>query len=346
MSAGPRLDRETCGEVMSYALKLANPPLSYDRTRILEALLDDSSVRTLRPRAARRFAERTADKALVRVATRPPARDRSAFLAEIADLRRSADAARWPGRAGPTDRRVLEGAYLTAELARSTSFGLSARTWGVRVGLPWRTVLRSRDRLIERGALAIIKSAERSSRQAARYRIGSPFCLSRSLPEERNYCDTFAAPIGHDAFRPPALGCIGWFLLRRLDVDDAVRHGDLATGCGLNRERVYASLGQMQRFEIARRVEDGWIRSADVDELLIRAAATFGTLGSASREVGSYIEDRRTDPGRLAEWRKNRARPLSESERRPVEPDVEELEERALEEIAERSFSLEEVLIG
>lgn len=347
MSVGPRLDMETCGQLLSFALRLANPPRSYDRRQIVDALLDDPSVRTMRARDARRFAERTAAKALERIATRPPARDRSAFLAEIADVRRSADAALWAGRAGPTDRRVLEGAYLTAELARSTSFGLSVRTWGLRIGLPWRTVLRSRDRLVERGALTIIEQAVRGSSppRAARYRIESPFCTSRSLPLVRSYCDTFAAPIGHDAFRPSALGCIGWFLLRRLDVEDPVRHGDLAIDCGVNRERVYATLGQLQRFEIARRVEDGWIRSADVDELLIRAAATFGTLGSASREVGMYAEDRKTDPERLAEWReKKNARPLSESERRLGEPDVDELEARALDEIAEQS-ALEGVLI-
>lgn len=143
------MDTFDFSEVSGYALRLANR--NHDRNMIVRALMEDPELvayaMIVGDRRAIDQAERIARYAFDRVASHPREDWRSEVPARLTSYRAAADDCPWPGRTGPTDRRVLEGAYLTAEIANSTTFGLSARGWATRVGMPWRTVNESSRRL-------------------------------------------------------------------------------------------------------------------------------------------------------------------------------------------------------
>jgi len=322
------------GQVLSVALRLANRPFS--REQIVRALLREDQVlelqRTAGPEEARAFAEATADKAIAYVAERPAARDRSALIAEIALKRETADAVPWPGRSGPTDRRVLEGAYIAAFHAKSTTFGLSARTWALAVGLPWHTVLGARDRLIERGALRVVSAAGRLAGRAARYRLRSldvAFPSSSSTPIEELPVRDHDIPPNHDAFRPKALGSDGWFILRCLAHEIGARASVLAGVTGMDRRRVYRVLSEFEEVGLARRTPDGWTTVADPIPVLDAAAVRFGTAGALILQGIEYAEERAADAARRRPLtgRKRDTPELLEATVRTIRDDLDEVRE-------------------
>ena len=146
---GRRIDQSGFSELQSYALKLANRRdaagnAPYTERMIADALMKDDNLLRCQARIgggkANDLARRVASQAIKRTKTHPVEGWRSEVPARIARYRELADDTPWPGRTGPTDRRVLEGAYLSALFARSDRFRLSARTWGLRVGTPASTI--------------------------------------------------------------------------------------------------------------------------------------------------------------------------------------------------------------
>lgn len=292
------------GAVMSHALRLANR--GYDRHMIAEALLknDDDTLKLQRQvgaGSARRFAEVTAERAIERARSHPRDDWRSGVVIKIAEMREVADDRPWPGRTGPTDRRVLEGAFVTALLCRSTLFNCSIRTWASRVGLPSRTVGDAIRRLPN------VELVKRGSRDhSAQYRLTAPMSRSRTVSLPREVPSVWVPDIphagfsdgywlAHDAFRSSALGDAGWMLLRRLSPEIALRASEIAMVTGIERRRAYAVLGTLQRSGLATKVADGWLRPEDPDvpPLLDAVAIRSGTVGSLEADRRRFEADRR-----------------------------------------------------
>ena len=135
--------------VMSYALKLANR--NYDHTKITRALYSDPYVQAVVHKegspSAQKLVARLADRALVRREMNPITEWRPDVIAKVSAFRERADARPWPGRCGPRDRRVLEAAYLSSEIACSDTFRFAYRTWAVRTGLPMTSIREAVKRL-------------------------------------------------------------------------------------------------------------------------------------------------------------------------------------------------------
>lgn len=120
---GRKIDQSGFGELQSYALKLANRRdragnAPYTERMIAHALMKDDNLLRCQAKIgggkAYDLARRVAVQAIERTKTHPVEDWRSEVPARIARCRELANDTPWPGRTGPTDRRVLEGAYLTA----------------------------------------------------------------------------------------------------------------------------------------------------------------------------------------------------------------------------------------
>lgn len=306
------------GELMSLALAAANretPRSSIEKALWKHRLVTDLASVGGKAQADR-LVQKTIDKAFLRVATHPAARDRGAILEEIAEARQGWWAHEWPGRTGPTDWRVLEGAFLVALKAKSTSFGLALRTWAMCVGLPYSQVKRSRDRLLNRGAISIVAKANQHQGTATRYKIKRPIGNSSALPGGST-CST-SGILRHDAFRTRGLGCMGLFILSRLDVDDAFPETDFAAGYSLNLRRVKESLRQLEACGLAEKRDGAWLRAIDdrdIYEALVIVAARHGILGTLAVEVGQYAHERRREALRRAQGKV----PLSVADRAEID---------------------------
>lgn len=300
-----RTTAERAGEALSFAMKLRNRGYSLDQIR--RALLDHDVVRALHEQAginrADRFARRTAERAVQLVTESPADRSPVQIVARVAEIRESADSVPWPGRTGSTDRRVLEGAYLTASICRSTTFNCSIRTWAARCGIGRQACTDAVKRLRDRGAVELVVRG--GDQRAAKYRLAR---MSRTrtspsvIPSVRVGDigpDHLPAPeehiwLAHDAFRREALGDAGWQITRWLHPADPVRAWELAQVTGMERRRVYAVLGKLAVAEIALKDPSGWRRVAsgqlprDLDAVAIAA----GTAGSLEADRAQYEAER------------------------------------------------------
>ena len=295
------------GPSMSLALRLANR--DYAEPQIVAALLqyDEATLELQRSAGAERaraYASKTAARALRRVQT-DPAGDRISVAVRIAMLRDDADTCPWPGRTGPTDRRVLEAGFVTAELAHSATFGCSSRTWSLRVGLPRSVVSESVGRLTALGALEV--AARSGPNLATRYRLRSMSCsrTGSSSGEELSVRVVYPCSrtdsmswLSHDAFR--ALGDAAWLTLRWLSPEEARRASALALSTGMDRRRVYLALGDLQGGRIAVKAPDGWLRAPDVLPLLDEVAERSGTTGALEADRRQYEAERTAYRGSLS----------------------------------------------
>ena len=295
------------GPSMSLALRLANR--DYAEPQIVAALLqhDEATLELQRSAGAERagaYATKTARRALRRVQT-DPAGDRISVAVRIAMLRDDADTCPWPGRTGPTDRRVLEAGFVTAELAHSATFGCSSRTWSLRVGLPRSVVSESVGRLATLGALEV--AARSGPNLATRYHLRSVSCSRTGSSSQEEISVRVDAPLqaegsnvwlSHDAFR--ALGDAAWLTLRWLSPEEARRACAIASSTGMDRRRVYAALGGLQGGRIAIGAPDGWLRACDVVPLLDQVAERAGTAGALEADRRQYEAERAAYRGSLS----------------------------------------------
>jgi hypothetical protein len=300
-------------DAMGYALRLANKP-AYDRFRIHDALLrDDLLIEMQRLRGASnasRMAYKLADRALAQVELKPPQLARYEVPARIERYRRGADARRWIGRTGPSDRRVLEAAYLTGFICRSMKFGLSVRTWGLRSGLHRAETSRSAKRL-ERAGL-IVRTHRGTPNIAARFHLQRPELRQWGLPPlggpTVSLRDLLLVGVhlldqggfervllAHDAFRPAALGSQGWMISRLLSHGNRATTADIAARSGIPVRAICLTLDALKTYGAVVESDGGLVRV--IESMFINAldmiAADAGTLGDLERDRDRYAEERR-----------------------------------------------------
>ena len=345
------------GVPLSYALRLANRGYSADQIR--RALLDHHVVRHLQERAGFErvdaFARQTAERAVDQVRKVPSVDWPAQVVVRVAERRLAADSVPWPGRTGPTDRRVLEGAFLTASICKSVTFNMAVRTWGMRVGLPWSIVATSVKRLRhDRSALELVSRG--GSARTSKYRIRSMVGTRTGSSLTQLFGDLPPLSewgwLAHDAFRSAALGDPGWMVTRWLRDDDPRKASDLAAATGIERHRAYAVLGRLQHHEIATKAADGWVRIPDSELVaaLDLVAVMAGTAGSLEADRRRYEQQRQGFAKDHPEYADAFGRRLTVPV--PTIADLDELEARArvvaeTRAMAEQSdFDVEKVVVG
>jgi hypothetical protein len=274
---------------MSYAVRLANR--GYDTTMIFRALAakpsgkrDPGSLkyqRILDERgrdAADEYARCTAEKALGFVKANPPIKDRASALVGIAEVAEAAEALPWAVYAGPGARQALEAAFVVAEGVGGLSFGLSLRQWAEVAGQPMRATRTHRDLLTELEWFQR-NPGDRLGR-TARYRLRLPRHIHS---QERSECAGLGerAWLAHDAFRPEALGDMGWYVLSRLSIFRAtadLRIVSVQTGLGLEELRELVDVFERENLTYR---EDDFVRCAD--DLVPRLDAVATRYHTAGR---------------------------------------------------------------
>ena len=282
---------------MSYAVRLANR--AYDADMIFRALAQKPSgrrepgsvkyQRLLDSRgrdAADAYARRTAEKAIVFVASNPRIVDRTDAFVRLTEIKALADAMPWGLYAGPGARRALEGAFCVAERMGGLSFGLSLREWAEICGQETRTTRTNRDRLVDLGWLQ--RNTDDRLGRTARFRLRAPAHIHSN---GRYECADSGgrAWLGHDAFRPEALGDLGWYLLSLTESRRPLR--ELSIRAGIDPAELEDILGVMVHADLVVGVEQV-ARVADPIPFLDVVATRRGTLGRAEADRAQHQRER------------------------------------------------------
>jgi len=276
-------------EIGGYAAKMAD--VGFSVGQIEEALLRHSAFHEVQGRrgtaTARRRARDKAAWAVRFVAEHPRDEWCSRVLASIVTYRETADAYPWPGRTGPTDRRVLEAFYLSATFAKSTKFRFAVRTIETRTTIHWRTAAEATRRLRDRRMIR--KVGNYGPDLGTKYQLAAPaawYLHDRQSPPApivlvpglgmRSPGDRLVEQVlRHPAFRSgdAGFGDAGWMLTYWLRDDEPATRAELAGATGIDPDRVGRVLGRLERAEIAQRIDDGWVRVPDVELLPVLDAA-------------------------------------------------------------------------
>jgi len=259
-----------------------------------------------------RLAKRVTKAALDRAEAHPSELWRYEVPHRVVKYRCYADARPWPGRSGARDRRALEAAYLTALMARSTTFGLAARTWGERAGMDKESANRA-SKSLETTHRAIRRATKGAPNIAARYRVRSAKRTSATVEQPPLGGPTVALrdilfvgvhlldPTGtdrillaHDAFRPAALGDAGWLITRSLSSHQAISPLELSKRTGVSAKRTDELLTTLGRYGAATRDGQSYTRAFDplLFDALDRIAMDAGTLGDLERDRAKHQRQR------------------------------------------------------
>jgi hypothetical protein len=300
---------DTYRDAAAYAMRLANKS-AYDRFRIRDALLRHGYVLGVQERygigRALKLATKIADKALAHVEVVPPELVRFQAPKRIIRYRRAADARPWRGRTGAVDRRCLEAAFLSGLISRSTKFGLSARTWGLRAGVGRMEANRSAHRLERAGW--ITRTCPGAPNIAARYKLerqsvtdGVTTGPTVTFREVVLVGVHMADPTGiervllcHDAFRDSALASEGWLISKHLLPKSALALDEIVANTGISERAICHTLDALELHGAVIRTEAGYV--AVIESLFLNAldtiAAEAGTLGDLERDREAYQRER------------------------------------------------------
>lgn len=102
---------------------------------------------------ARAYVRRSWGRARARVASSPAFRDRDGAREVVQQIEQHADAIAWPGKAGSTDRAVLQAHLDLARELGLLTYGASDRSIGLRAGTRYATANEAHRRLVVRGWL-------------------------------------------------------------------------------------------------------------------------------------------------------------------------------------------------
>ena len=287
---------------------------------ILARLLDpgnaaDAKVREISkrrgPRAAYKYVKHCIDKAYVFLAN-TPSRDRNPALATLDEIESAADARRWPGRGGATDRAVLEAFIKIGRRLGALRFRASVRELAILAGVASvATVARSLPRLRKTGFLRLTERSKSGSG------VPSQFQLERSewsVGEQSSHTtggrdqecsDADLSPLANEIFRWGALGKSSWRVWHALRTPAS--EAEIAHRLGMRVKNIRRYVRRLAAFGLVTLDEAGrWRRVVDRG-VLARAAEDLGTLGETQRQMERYEFER-------AKWllrRSSRGGPLT-----------------------------------
>jgi hypothetical protein len=189
----------------------------------------------------------------------------------------AAEASRWSGIAGATDRRVLHAHLLPSLKAGSVNYRMSTRACADLSGIKHQTVSRAHRRLTKAGWL---KSEPRvSKRSISRWTLTVPPEAPKDSPK--------AVPLLPievlDVFSPPGIGPNALRLWEALSATERPP-ADLAHELHLHPTTVRKRLRHLESFELATKTQAGWIRcEGDLTEVA-RALGTDGMMDRRREE--------------------------------------------------------------
>jgi hypothetical protein len=210
------------------------------------------------------------------------------------DVREAIAAARFPGKAGATDRAVLQAHLQIAEQIGQLRFDASERRIAELAGVSRQTAHWSRRRLAEQGWLTQLKPARYDRASTWEIRIPEDGRERSHIytPPQRGYVATFATPLGHDAFRWAALGKAALRVWETLSLTEPVSAADAARRAQVGYSTVkgrHGVLRKLQAADLADHTDQGWVRlPGDLDA----AAAELGTQGSSDRQKRLHARER------------------------------------------------------
>jgi hypothetical protein len=291
--------RDYSREDMSQAVKLANR--GYDVTMIFRALAakpsgrrDPGSVkyqRVLDERgrdAADAYARQTAERAVEFVASHPAITDRPSAFLRLVEIQGIAGGLPWAVYAGAGVRRALEGTFIIGERIGGLSFGLALREWSEIAGQDERATREHRDALVRLGWLR--RNPNDRAGRTGRYALRVPTHIHS---HGRSECADSAgrAWMAHDAFRPTALGDLGWYVLASLSAPRSL--GDLSLRTGLDPDELRDLAWRLDGIGAVSLVDDGvLVRSPDLAGRLDAFASSAGTSGSLEADVERHARER------------------------------------------------------
>jgi hypothetical protein len=302
----PRTDYSS--QDMSFAVRLANqgrgvaqieralskipksgrPPISVKYVRLVnEKGLDTANA----------YARLTAEKAVTWVKENPRVSDRASGLVRLGELQALADGLPWALYGGVRARRLLEGAYVTAERLDSLRFGLALRQWSEQTGVEFDAVRKGRKMLTDLGWLQ--RNPRDRNGRTSRFLLSRPRHIqplpatftSHGMRCECGDSGDAKCWLPHDAFRPRALSDAGWYALASMSVE-GVTLRELELQTGIVGDELVGLVVSMDRFGV---VEfDGSVvrRGPDLVAGLDAIAAHHGTEGMLAAERAQYDEER------------------------------------------------------
>jgi hypothetical protein len=219
---------------------------------------------------------------------RPPFQSRADVIRSIDVIEHGvdADAARWRGRAGATDRAIEQAHITIMRRCAAIEHGAGVREVATLAGISSLSTVTEAHRRLERvGYIRRVDQAKRG--RAARYVAGLPGSPSRTVCCSRALGDCSFKELGADAFRwrdglGKATGRV-WCAL------DGRTPAELAVALELKLRSVRKYLSRLAVHELAVCGADGrWYRLGDLDAVATR----LGVAGESDRQRAQYEDER------------------------------------------------------
>jgi len=202
---------------------------------------------------------------------RPAFRDRPTVMEAIVRLQEEAQTSLWSGRAGGTDRAVLEAMLQIAQRCGKVRFGAAVRDVAVLAGVSLSTASVSLRRLQSAGWIRRVAKADVRNASTWRLRKAAEHSFSDlALPG--------ALLLAPDTFCWAALGWTKARVYEALDSEPRPTR-DLAAAFAICSRAMRGHLSRLAEFNLATRTLDGWIKGP------ASASAVALELGTAGRQA-------------------------------------------------------------
>jgi hypothetical protein len=246
-------------------------------------------------RDAERELERCWKKAKYRVRLSPPIIARNDDLRELHEVRLLVGRTTWPGRAGATDKKVLEAHLQIAERARSIQYSASLRQIADLAGVTARTVWSSQGRLQERHCLQLQKRGLGDLGSEWKLTPSNVSHLSTLLTSWgcEDSVEAEDTSLGQDVWRWGGLGAAARDVFNLLPIEGSISVTTLAQRRGTGESAVYKQLRKLKEHELAVHVGHGQWRRGQVDRAkLDDVAVRLGILGAGKRQRWLHEDER------------------------------------------------------
>lgn len=205
------------------------------------------------------------------------------------ELQAKAEAARWPGRSGSTDRAVFLAHTNLAHRAGQPTYHASSRDLAEIAGVQRITATKATRRLRQAGLLELIESANFVYANRFRLPEKTKFApLPHSCIDGVVQCSSFLLP---DAFRQRGLGRAAFEALCVLEAGP-LRAKEIADQTGRHVQTVRKALKKLRRFRVANKTRGRWFGTALSEINLEQLARDVGTYGARKKQNEKHRADR------------------------------------------------------